>query len=64
MKSSAAAEELLLVTAGTVPGTNPDVLGKLLAKAGFTGMAANVLPATSGEQRTADTLLVSAYLPH
>ncbi|MFI1508224.1 methyltransferase domain-containing protein [Streptomyces sp. NPDC020597] len=36
---------------------------KLLDEAGFTNITADVLPATTGGPRTADTLLVSAYRP-
>ncbi|WP_268253168.1 hypothetical protein [Streptomyces lucensis] len=36
---------------------------KLLDVAGFTNVTTDVLPATLGGPRTADTLLVSAYHP-
>ncbi|WP_367325949.1 class I SAM-dependent methyltransferase [Streptomyces sp. HUAS ZL42] len=36
---------------------------KLLDEAGFTNITADVLPATTGGPRTADTLLVGAYHP-
>jgi SAM-dependent methyltransferase len=36
---------------------------KLLDAAGFTNISTDVLPATTGGPRTADTLLVSAYHP-